>query len=70
MILTVKKLENREENPPQLRETNIMFVFCHVISRAFVRWCSVFDGNPKTVIRRPEEMPCVPQKPNRKAKHL
>ena len=34
------------------------------LPRVFVRWCSVFDGNPKTVIRRPKEMPCVPQKPN------
>ena len=25
------------------------------------------DGNPKTVTRRPEEMPSVPQKPNPKA---
>ena len=54
-------------NPPQLRETNIVFFFCYLISRAFVRWRSVSDGNLKIVTRRPEEMPSVPQKPNRKA---
>ena len=54
-------------NPLQLRETNIMLFFCHAISRAFVRWRSVSDDNPNTVTRRPEEMPSVPQKPNRKA---
>ena len=64
MILTVKTTgKSRGKNPPQLRETNIV-VFCHVISRAFVRWRSVSDGNPKTVTRRPEEIPSVPQKPN------
>ena len=51
MILTVKTAgKSRGKNPPQLRETNIV-VFCHVISRAFVRWRSVSDGNPKTVTR-------------------
>ena len=56
MILTVKTTgKSRGKNPPQLRETNIV-VFCHVISRAFVRWRSVSDGNPKTVTRRPEEI--------------
>ena len=30
-------------DPPQLKETNIVF-FCHVISRAFVRWRSVSEA--------------------------
>ena len=70
MILTVKttgKSRGKSATTHSIRhnsEKRILFFFCHVISRAFVRWRSVSDSNPKTVTRRPEEMPSVHQKPN------
>ena len=66
LILTVKQQENPEENPPLHKsatsQRNEYYVFlCHVTSWAFARWRSMSDGNLKTVTRRPEEMPSVPQ---------
>ena len=49
------------------RRNKYYVLSCHVTSRAFVRWRSVSDGNPKTVIRRPEEISSVPQLPILKA---
>ena len=63
MILTVKTT-GKSRGKSATTQRNEYCFFCHVISRAFVRWRSVSDGNPKTVTRRPEEMPSVPQKPN------
>ena len=67
MILTVKTTGKSRGKSATTQRNEYCFFFCRVISWAFVRWRSVSDGNAKTVTRRSEEMPSVPQKPNHKA---
>ena len=67
MILTVKTTgKSATTQVHHNSEKRILCFFCHVISHVICHvWRSVSDGNPKTVTRRPEELPSVPQKPNR-----
>ena len=67
MILTVKTTGKSRGKSATTQRNEYYCFFRHVISRAFVRWRSVTDGNLKTVTGRPEEMPSVPQNPIRKA---
>ena len=70
MILTVKTSVKFRGKSVTTQTNEHYGFFCHLISRAFVRWRSVSDGNLKTVTRRLEEMPSVPQNPIPKAWHL
>ena len=70
MILTVKTSVKFRGKSATTQRNEYYGFFCYVISRAFVRWRSVSDGNLKTVTQRPEEMPSLPQNPIRKAWHL
>ena len=70
ILTTVKTTGKSRGKSATIQRNEYYGFFCHVISRVFVRWRSVSDGNPKTVTRRPEEMPSVTQNPIRKAQHL
>ena len=61
MLLTVKTRGKSRGKSATTQRNEYYGFFCHVGSRAFVRWRSVSDGNLKSGTRRTEEMPSVPQ---------